>query len=383
MPLHRRTFLKSSGLTALFPFLQPMAAPVMAASAMGSSQPLVNFVTVGEMVDPLEYASRLYAVCKQLGITADSFGDGGCVAALEKKFEAVTGKEKAMFLPTGTMANQLAIKLLSGKNAKVFVLEASHTYRDEADAAQIVHGKRLVPLGNNKHFFTLDELKDRIAYFKEEEAFPSPVGALAFEIPVRRCDNQVDSFEQLKKISDYCRENNIPVHIDGARIYMAAAWSGRSIKEYASLADTVYISLYKYLGASSGAILCGSASLIAQLPQLKKVHGGAMYRNWPNAAMALHYMDGFEERLQKAKEQGEALIKMINTLKGISIYAIPNGSSDYAMELSGLSTEKFRSQLASAGIRVGFASFVINDTILYRDNNALFENFKQAVMAAG
>jgi threonine aldolase len=371
---HRRNFLKASGLTAFLPILHPVAD-----AAPAVSRPNINFITVGEMVDPQEYAVRLLAVCQQMNIEADRFGDGGCVAALEQQFQAITGKEKAKFMPTGTMANQLAIKLLSGNKDKVFVLEASHTYRDEADAAQILHGKRLVPLGNNEPYFNLAELKEKLRYFKEEESFPAQPGALALEVPVRRCDNRVDSYEQLKKVSDFCRENNIPVHMDGARLYMAAAWSGRSIKEYANLADTLYISLYKYLGASAGAILCGKAALIDQLPVLMKMHGGSMYHNWTNAAMVLNQLEGFEQRLAKAKPKGEALISQLNKLKGIRITPHKNGCSNYKMELSGVATDAFRQRLSDEGIRAGLTSFVINETILYRSNDDLFDSFKRAI----
>ncbi|MCK7559503.1 beta-eliminating lyase-related protein [Chitinophaga sedimenti] len=196
---------------------------------------------------------------------------------------------------------------------------------------------------------------------------------------MRRCDNRVDAYDQLKQVSDFCREHNIPVHMDGARLYMAAVWSGKSIKDYAALADTLYISLYKYLGAPAGAILCGKAELIDQLPVLMKMHGGSMYHNWTNAAMALHHLDGFEQRLLQAKTQGEALISRLNTLRGIRINPHKNGCSNYKMELSGIATDAFRQRLSEEGIRAGLTSFVVNETILYRSNDDLFRSFKRAI----
>jgi threonine aldolase len=95
-------------------------------------------------------------------IERDRYGDGGAVAALEKKFEAITGKEKALLMPTGTMANQLAIAVLSGENTKVFVQDLSHVYRDEADAAQSIFQKRLMPLAKEETCFTAEELKKAV-----------------------------------------------------------------------------------------------------------------------------------------------------------------------------------------------------------------------------
>lgn len=149
-----------------------------------------------------------------------------------------------MFMPTGTMANQLAIKVLSGDHAKVFVQETSHVFRDEVDAAQLVHDKRLIPLAKGEPYFTLDELKQAVEYHKEAENFKSVIGAVSIEIPVRRNEGRMMPVAELKKISAYCKDNKIALHLDGARIYMASAWSGVPVKEYSSYFDTVYISLY-------------------------------------------------------------------------------------------------------------------------------------------
>src|SRR5678815_5809724 len=92
----------------------------------------------------------------------------------------------------------------------------------------------------------------------------------------RRTDGRMIPIDEIKKISEYCRSKNIKLHLDGARIYMASAWSGVSINEYSTYFDTVYISLYKYLGASGGAILCGDKALIEKMPHMIKIHGGNM-----------------------------------------------------------------------------------------------------------
>ena len=157
-------------------------------------------------------------------------------------------------MPSGTMANQLAIKVLSGDNVKVFVQETSHVYRDEADAAQLVHDKRLIPLAKGEPYFTAEELDASIGYHKSGEHFNTGIGAVSIEVPVRRNDGRMIPFEELKRVSAYCRKQNIKLHLDGARLFMASAWSGVPVKEYSSHFDTVYISLYKYFGASAGAV---------------------------------------------------------------------------------------------------------------------------------
>ena len=125
--IQRRTFLKSSTLS-LLPFIAPV--PGLALNETTAEKNPVNFIMAGEMLTPQQYVEKLNDICRTGGIEADTYGVGGCIAALEKKFEAITGKERAMFMPTGTMANQLAIKVLSGENIKVIVQENSHIYRE-------------------------------------------------------------------------------------------------------------------------------------------------------------------------------------------------------------------------------------------------------------
>ena len=131
-PIQRRTFLKSSALSFL-PFIAPL--PELSLKETSAEKKPVNFILAGEILTAQQYADKLSEICRSEAVEPDHYGEGGCVAALASHFEAATGKEKAIFMPTGTMANQLALKVLSGQNIKVFVQENSHTYRDEADAA--------------------------------------------------------------------------------------------------------------------------------------------------------------------------------------------------------------------------------------------------------
>ncbi|RYD69143.1 MAG: threonine aldolase, partial [Sphingobacteriales bacterium] len=246
MPFNRRSFLKNSSL-GLLPAVLP-ALPAFAADQKENNFPpnekIVKFFFEGEWFDELGFLEELQVAHKKQPLKSDRYGSGGAVEELEKKMAALTGKEKAIFMPTGTMANQLAIAVLCGENTKVFLQDMSHVYRDEADAAQSVFSKRLMPLAMNKTYFTADELKRAIDNLPNDEVFKSGIGCVSIENPVRRMDERYVPVEEIKKISAYCRANNIKMHMDGARLLMASAWSGTSVKEYASYFDTVYISLY-------------------------------------------------------------------------------------------------------------------------------------------
>lgn len=386
--LNRRGFLKSSGWAAL-----PMVLPFSSALANNTSKKdsatpdTIKFYGDGEMYEPADYLKVLQQIQQGNGIETDRYGSGGAVEALEKKFAAITGKEQAIFMPSGTMANQLAISVLSGNNAKVMVQETSHVFRDEADAAQSVFQKRLVPLAKNETCFTAQQLIDGIETLRQEEVFFSGIGAVSVENPVRRAEGRMVPMEEIKKISDYCRNHHIPLHLDGARIYMAATWSGVSVKEYASYFDTVYISMYKYLGASGGAILCGNKKIIDQMPHLIKVHGGNMYGNWTNAAMALHRLEHLETRLQQSKQRAEEIFSALNKISGCSVEALDQGTNIYRMKLDkNLSGKNLQEKLNKQfNIRIGAANrqnhilLMVNETLLYQDSRYVVDAFRKSL----
>ncbi len=386
---NRRNFLKLSGLS-IIPALIP--APALLAkdkvqNLPPQDEPVIKFFGDGEMFEPAAYIDLLHKINAATPIEKDRYGEGGAVAALQHKMEVLTGKEKAVFMPSGTMANQLAIATLSGSNTKIFVQDTSHVYRDEADAAQAVFEKRLMPLAKGETFFTAAALQQAITLLGDEEVFASGIGAVSIENPVRRADGRMVPIEEIKKISEYCRASNIKLHLDGARIFMAAAWSSVSIKEYASYFDTIYISLYKYLGAAAGAILCGDKTIIDKMPHLIKIHGGSMYGNWANVAMALHRLEGMQTRLHDARERAEQLFAALNKIAGIKINALHGGTNIYELQLTketdgntfqSVLRDKYYIRLPRPD-KNNRALITVNETLLYRDVDYVVEAFRKGV----
>ncbi|HET6766011.1 MAG TPA: aminotransferase class I/II-fold pyridoxal phosphate-dependent enzyme [Chitinophagaceae bacterium] len=388
MPVNRRRFLKASGL-ALLPAVLP-AVPSLANSLNNrfapANEPIVKFFGDGELYDGLPYLDQLQMANRKQPLKVDRYGSGGAVEELEKKFEIITGKEKAIYMPSGTMANQFAIAALSGENTKVFVQDTSHVYRDEADAAQSIFNKRLMALAKNETFFTADQLQKAIENLDSEEVFKSGIGCVSIENPVRRADGRMIPIDEIRKISEYCRGRKIKLHLDGARLFMVSAWSGISIKEYSSYFDTVYISLYKYLGASGGAILCGDKILIEKMPHMIKIHGGNMFGNWLNAAMASYKMDGIEERLQEAIKRSKEIFDSLNQIPGMKVSALAGGTNIYAVKFpGGLQGQKFGELLNNYFIRMprpdanGNAKISVNETLLYRAPGYIIDAVKDSL----
>lgn len=386
----RRTFLKTSGLT-LLPALN-ILEPAAAASennrkGLLPGAPIIKFYGDGEIYEPGDYIHELQNAHAAANILKDRYGVGGVVQALENKFAAITGKEKAVYMPSGTMANQLAIAVLSGDNTKVFVQDTSHVYRDEADAAQSVFQKRLMPLAPGATFFTAQQLQQAVESLKNDEAFKTGIGAVSVENPVRRMDGKMVPLEEIRKISTYCTGNNIRLHLDGARIFIASGWTGVSVKEYASYFDTIYISLYKYFGASAGAMLCGPKEVMDKMNQLIKVHGGSMFGNWTNAAMALYRVEGFDTRLQSAIKASNEIFKALNKLPGVQINSLDGGTNIYEMSLSKEMNGKRMQETLSKEFNIrmappddrNHARIMVNETLLYQTPDYVINAFKKSM----
>ena len=386
----RRKFIQKSGIgliPALIPFQSLLAAKTSEKRWSPPVTPVIKFYGDGEMFEPGDYLNELQKVHTATNIIKDRYGMGGVVEKLEKKFAEITGKENAIYMPSGTMANQLAMAVLSGDNTKIFVQDTSHIYRDEADAAQSVFGKRLIPLAKGDTYFTALQLQNAVEALKDDEVFKSGIGAVSIENPVRRTDGKVVPLEEIRKISTYCIKNNIKLHLDGARIYLASGWTGISVKEYASYFDTIYISLYKYLGASGGAILCGNNEVIGKMAHLIKIHGGSMYGNWTNAAMALYRMEGFETRLQDAIKASNEIFNTLNKLPGVQVNPIAGGTNLYTMELSkGIDGKKMQETLnREFNIRIprpdnnNHTLIAVNETLLYQSTEYVINAFTKSI----
>jgi threonine aldolase len=264
----------------------------------------------GVALSPVEYARLLARLAEDGGIAADEFSRDGIVATLEGRMAAMLGKEMAVFLPSGTLANLLALRLLAQRGRRVLVQRESHIYNDTGDCAQELSGLTLIPLAPERANFTLPEIKAEVAR-AEEGRVSTPVGVISIESPVRRVLGETFDFAEMQRITAYARERRIGLHLDGARLFLASAYTGIAPADYAALFDTVYVSLYKYFNAAGGAVLAGSRRLLENLYHQRRMFGGSLRQAWPYAAVALHYLEGFGERFQRAATAADRLFEAL------------------------------------------------------------------------
>jgi threonine aldolase len=370
---NRRSFLKTAASTVA---LQRVA------SAQASPELPVLLVGDGVHLSPPQQAQLLTTLTAE-GAKIDSYLAGGAVEELEGRFAKLLGKERALFFPTGTLANHVAVRLLAGDRKHVLVQEESHLYRDEGDCAQLLSGLNLVPLAPGRATIKASEIVEAV-----EKAgappYPVPVGAISIESPVRRTRGQAFDFEEMKKISAFAREKKIGMHLDGARMYLASAYTGIAPAAYSALFDTVYVSMYKYFNAPFGAILAGPANLMEAAAVLRHQFGGGVVHAWESAAVALHYLDGFEERYQKAVRSGEELLRRLEEKK-FRVHRMEAGTNVFQLDLPSPPDEGFQKRLSDRGIRIGKPSaqgsvdVQVNETILRRSPEQIAQELVKAL----
>lgn len=280
-----------------------------------------------------EIAAQLSRIAEKREIALDAYSLGGEVARFEAAIAGVLGKEKAVFMPTGTLANHLAIRALAAEGSRVIVQERGHICQDVGDALAALSGFHLIPLGHHRAQFTLQEAKEALADAADTRV-KTGIGALAIESPVRRCHGEMFDFGEMGKLTSWAKENGIGTHLDGARLFIASQYSKIPVREYAALFDTVYVSLYKYFGPPSGAVLAGPASLLDGMYHERRMFGGGLNQSWPFAALAADGLARFDEEFADAVRISEALIEALSAAGRFIVSRVPNGSNIFGLELA-------------------------------------------------
>jgi threonine aldolase len=374
-PLSRRAFLHSAAAVPMTLSLgsvasaRPRDGGAAPAQDVEALQRVVKLWGDGQSLTPLEYAHFLSRIVAERGIDADYYSRGGVVTELEDRMARILGKERAVFLPTGTLANHMAVRIQAGHRTRVLVQEESHLYCDSGDCAEVLSSLNLVPMASETGTFTLEEVQQAIRR-AEGGRVRTGIGAISIESPIRRRLGTLFDDDEMRRVCAFAREHGIATHLDGARLFMASAYTGITPAAYASHFDTVYVSLWKFFNASAGAILAGPRSLLDDLHHQRRMFGGALPEAWPQAAMALHFLDGFDERFREGVTRGEQLKAALAQVRGLRVEEIPHGSNLFRLMVDRGDPARMRTRLAERGIALSepspaFRGFVltVNETL--------------------
>lgn len=216
-------------------------------------------------------------------LASDYYGTGPVIERFESKMAAYLGKEAAVFFPSGTMAQQIALRVWCDQtgDARVAYHPLCHLEIHENQGLRLLHGMNPMLVGESDRLIELEDL----------ESLDQKPRVLLLELPQREIGGQLPRWEDLVAMARWCRAQDILLHLDGARLYETLPYYERSAAEVASLFDSVYISFYKGIGAVAGAILAGPRAFMDQAVIWKRRHGGDLISLYPYILAADYYFD--------------------------------------------------------------------------------------------
>jgi threonine aldolase len=247
-------------------------------------------------------------------LESDLYGKGKVIEDFEEKMAHYLGKESAVFFPSGTMAQQIALRIWCDQKGikKVAYHPLSHLEIHEEDGLKELHRIEPILIGN----------KDRIIQLEDVLGLEEDIACLLLELPQREIGGQLPEYETLEAISAYCREKGIKLHLDGARLFEIMPFYQKSAAEICELFDSVYVSFYKGLGGIAGAILAGDTDFTETSKVWKRRHGGDLISLYPYILSADYYFNLRVGKMEKYFEEAKELAFLFNQCHAVSTLPI-------------------------------------------------------------
>ena len=254
--------------------------------------------------------------CRANGWHADRYGDGALIGAFEAKVAKLLGMEAAVFMPSGTMAQQIALRIWAERAGlpSVAMHPTAHPELHEFRAYSRLHRLEAIMLGP----------RDRPTLPTDLATSAERMAALLVELPAREIGGQLPSWEQLVELSALARTQTVKLHMDGARLWEAReAYAPRSLAEICALFDSVYVSFYKGIGALAGAMLLGPADFVREARLWRKRHGGTLWQLHPYVASAAMRFDAQLQKMPAYRARAIALADRLAGIPGIRVLPSP------------------------------------------------------------
>jgi threonine aldolase len=241
----------------------------------------------------------------------DVYGSGALLETFESEIAQLLGKEAAVFMPSGTMAQQIALRIHSDRRncRNVALHPQSHLVVSENNGMQMLHGLQPVLLGDRNALYTLADL----------QAVRDRLSAVLLELPERNIGGALRPWDEVLAMCEWAREANVAMHLDGARLWESQPFYGLSLPELTRPFDTVYVSFYKILNAVAGAALAGPKEIVEEARAWQWRHGGRLVQQYP---MIVSARDGLRRYLPRVplycKRAGE-IAAVLSSIEGIVI----------------------------------------------------------------
>ena len=287
----------------------------------------------------LELAERAPAVGE-----ADRYGRGDLAGRLEARVAGLLGKEAAVWMPSGTMAQQIALRIHANRTGRSLVAFHPHCHLDvhEERGYEWLHGLRATLLGD----------RDRLVQAEDVAKLSEAHAAVLLELPQRDLGGRLPSWDDLVATTEAARAGGAALHLDGARLWQCGPFYDRPLEEIAALFDTVYVSFYKDLGAPAGCALAGPADLIAEARVWLVRHGGRLFTAFPFLLAAERGLDTVLPRMPAYVEHAQALAAALSAVDGVSVIPDPPQVAMFHLHVQG-DPERLREAAIELAERTG------------------------------
>jgi threonine aldolase len=284
----------------------------------------------------------------------DVFGDDPTVLALERRVAALAGKDAALYVPSGTMGNQLAVAALTRPGEKVVLEAESHIFLYEQAGIAAISGCLAHIVSGERGAVAPETLAAALDDDPEDDHIARP-GLLCLENTHNRHGGAIVPLERLRAAASAARERGMRVHLDGARLWNASVATGVPVRDWAAPFDTAMMCFSKGLGAPVGSILVGAAETVRRARRLRKRWGGAMRQVGILAAACLHALDHHVERLADDHARAKALAGVFRAVPGVRVAEPETNIVLVDLEDRGLEREAVVAALEARGVRtIGF-----------------------------
>jgi threonine aldolase len=243
-------------------------------------------------------------------VESDNYGSGKVIEDFQDQMATYLGKEKAVFFPSGTMAQQVALRIWCDKKGlkKVAYHPLCHLEIHEQDGLKELHHIESILLADKSRTIQLAD----VLSMKED------VACILLELPQREIGGTLPDYQDLEAISIYCREKGIKLHLDGARLYETLPYYRKSAAEICKLFDSVYVSLYKGIGGIAGAILAGDEAFSNESKVWKTRHGGNLISLYPYILSADYYFKHRQHKMEQYYEEAKELAGFYNQCQAVA-----------------------------------------------------------------
>jgi threonine aldolase len=281
----------------------------------------------------------------------DVYGEDPTVNELQEYVAELLGMERALFVPTGVMSNQLCLKALTQPGNECIVGESSHIFNYETGAPALLSGIQLHTIPDPGGRMSLEDVDQAI----REEAYYLPrTSVIAQEQTHNREGGAVIPLDVLHGVAEFAHQRGIAAHLDGARLWNACVATGISPREYAAPFDTVSVCLSKGLGAPVGSVMAGSRHHVEIAHKFRKIWGGGWRQAGILAAAGLYALQNNVDRLAEDHRKASAFVERLQETDGVEVFGKPE-TNIVLFSVPEFDTHEFSGALAARGVLVSAA----------------------------